>query len=108
MIASMLYVRPYLYTITVGGVAQCLEATTGEPVWQERVGGNHSASPVYADGKIYFASEEGEFAVIKAGPEFEVLARNSLGERIQASPAISQGNLFIRTEQHLYCVGERK
>jgi outer membrane protein assembly factor BamB len=108
MIASMLYVRPYLYTITVGGVAQCLDVTSGEPVWQERVGGNHSASPVYADDRIYFASEEGELVVIKAGPEFEVLARNPLNERIQASPAISQGNLFIRTEQHLYCVGERQ
>jgi outer membrane protein assembly factor BamB len=105
MIPSFLYLKPYLYTISTGGVAQCLKADTGDVVWQERVGGNHAASPVVADGGIYFASEEGEITVIAAGPEFKVLARNPMNERIQASLAFSQGQVFVRTDQHLFCVG---
>jgi outer membrane protein assembly factor BamB len=104
MIPSMLYLPPHLYSITTGGIAQCMSAETGEILWQERVGGNHSSSPVYADGHIYFASEEGDVTVIRAGPEFMPVARNPMGERIQASIAVSRGQLFIRTEQALYAI----
>ena len=103
---SLIYVRPYLYSITDGGIAHCYKAETGEIVYAERVGGNHCASPVYADGKIYFLSEGGETTVIKAGPEFEILSRNPLNEKCQASIALSQGNAFIRTEKSLYCIGK--
>jgi outer membrane protein assembly factor BamB len=75
-------------------------------VWQERIGGTHAASPIHADGKIYFLSMEGELAIIEAKPEFKLLARNSIGEYCQASPAVSQGQLFIRSEKHLYCIGK--
>jgi outer membrane protein assembly factor BamB len=102
---SFVYVKPYLFSITDGGVAMCLKAETGEMVWQERVGGNHSASPIFADGKIYFLSEEGESAIIEAQPEFKVVARNSIGERCQASCAVSQKQLFIRSDKNLYCIG---
>lgn len=106
-VPSMLYQKPYLFTITDGGVAACLKADTGEVVWQERVGGNFSASPVLAEGRIYFLGDNGETTVIEAGPKFNVLARNPLGESVQASPAISQGQIFIRTESSLFCIGAK-
>jgi hypothetical protein len=74
-------------------------------VYAERVGGDHCASPVYADGHIYFLSETGEATVIRAGPNFEIVAKNPLNEKCLASIAISRGNLFIRTERNLYCIG---
>ncbi|MHC1763422.1 MAG: PQQ-binding-like beta-propeller repeat protein [Verrucomicrobiia bacterium] len=104
-VPSMLYLRPHLFAVTDGGIATCLKAATGEIVWQERLGGNFSASPVCAEGHIYFVLDEGETTVIEAGPEFKVLAKNSLGEKVQASPAISKGQIFIRTEQNLFCIG---
>ena len=104
-VPSMLYVKPHLFAITDGGVASCLKAATGELVWQERVGGNFSATPVAADGKIYFLGDNGETTIIEAGPEFKVLAKNPLSEKLQASMAVSQGQLFIRTEKNLFCIG---
>ncbi len=104
-VPSMLYVAPHLFAITDGGIATCLKAATGEMVWQERVGGNHSASPVSAEGQIYLLGDSGETTVIEAGPVFKVLARNPLGEKAQASIACSQGRLFLRTEKHVFCIG---
>ena len=106
-VPSLLYVKPFLFTITDGGVAACLKADTGELIWQERVGGNFSASPVAAEGRIYFMSDSGETTVIAAGPEFKVLAKNPLGEKVQASMAISQQRIFIRTAGNLYCFGHK-
>jgi outer membrane protein assembly factor BamB len=108
MIPSLIFHEDHLYGITEGGVAICLKADTGEIVWQERVGGNHSASPVLAEDRIYFINEEAECTVIEAAPVFNVLARNSLKERTQASMAVSQGQLFIRTANSLYCIAEIK
>ena len=105
-VPSLLYLKPYLYAITDGGVASCMKADTGELVWQERVGGNFSASPVAAEGRIYFLGDEGETTVIAAAPEFNVLAKNPLGEKCQASPAISQKRIFIRTAGNLFCLGQ--
>lgn len=107
-IPSMLYSKPYLFAVTEGGAASCLKADTGEQVWRERVGSSFSASPVTAEGRIYFLGDNGETTVVEAGPEFKVLARNPLGERAQASIAISQGHLFIRTVTNLYCIGTKE
>lgn len=104
-VPSMLHVKPYLFAMADGGVATCMKADTGELVWQERVGGNFSASPVAAEGRIYLLGDSGETTVIEAGPEFKVLAKNPLGEKVQASIAVSQGRLFIRTEKNLICIG---
>ncbi len=104
-IPSMLYVKPYLYTLTEGGVVRCLKADTGEQLWKKRLPGRYSASPVFADGKIYFLSEQGRATVIEAGPEFKRIAQNDLKEKCVASIAISQGNIFIRTEKNLFCIG---
>jgi outer membrane protein assembly factor BamB len=104
-VPSMLFVKPHLFSITDGGVATCLKTETGELVWQERVGGNFSASPVAAEGHVYFLGDSGETTVIEAGPAFKVLVKNPLGEKCQASMAVSQGHLFIRTATALYCIG---
>jgi outer membrane protein assembly factor BamB len=106
-VPSLLFASPHVFAITDGGVASCLKAATGEVVWQERVGGNFSASPVLAAGRIYFLADSGETTVIEAGPAFKVLARNPLGEKVQASMAVSDGQLFIRTEQNLFCIGAK-
>lgn len=106
-LASMLYVKPYIYSVTDTGIVTCFLADTGDIAWQERIGGKHSASPIYADGRIYFLTEaEGESVVIEAGPNLKILARNRIDEKCKASIAVSQGNLFIRSEQHLFCIGK--
>ena len=106
-VPSMIYVRPYLFAITDAGVATCLKADTGEVIWQQRLEGTFSASPVAAEGRIYFLSDEGETIVIEAGPSFKVMARNPLEGPVQASPAISRGQIFIRTAKNLYAIGKR-
>jgi outer membrane protein assembly factor BamB len=102
--SSMLYVRPHLFAMTEGGVATCFDAETGKVLGRQRVGGNHCASPVLADGRIYFLSEQGACTIVEATPEMKIIAKNELGERCQASIAISKGNLFIRTDKHVFCI----
>ena len=87
------------------GAITAIDAATGKRLWQERVDGLFSASPVAADGKIYFVSETGENIVLQAGREPQVLARNDIGERLIASPAISNGQIFIRSDGALFAVG---
>jgi outer membrane protein assembly factor BamB len=76
-------------------------------LWQQRVGGNFSASPVAAEGRIYFVGDDGKTTFIKTAPEFTILAKNPLSESVQASPAISKGQLFIRTERYLFAIGRK-
>ncbi|HYV06970.1 MAG TPA: PQQ-binding-like beta-propeller repeat protein, partial [Blastocatellia bacterium] len=89
---SPLLVGEELYVITDNGVATCVDAATGKEHWRARVGGNHSASPIYADGRIYFLSEEGESVVIAPGKELKVLAKNELDGETLASMAVSGGS----------------
>jgi outer membrane protein assembly factor BamB len=85
------------------GIASCLEAQTGELVWKERLEGNYSASPIYANDRIYFFNENAVTTVIKPSRQFEVLAVNTLAEeQLMASPAVAGKSLFIRTAKHLY------
>ncbi len=105
-VPSMLYVSPRLYSITEAGTVNCRQGATGELLWRERLRGPVSASPVWADGKVYFLSEKGTATVIEEGSQFKVVATNELGEKCCASPAISQGNIFIRSEKALYCIGQ--
>ena len=74
-------------------------------VWQDRVGGIYSASPLAGDGKVYLFSETAETVVLEAGRELNVLQRNELGERVVSSPAVSEGRIFIRTDESLIAVG---
>ena len=105
---SPLLVGAELYTVSDGGIATCLDAKTGKVHWQERLENAYSASPFYADGKIYFQSEGGVATVIRAGKKFEQLAQNALEEKTFASYAATDGALYIRTERHLYRIGEVK
>ena len=102
---SFAYHGGLLFSLKENGIALCLEAKTGEVVWQERFDANFSASPVVAAGRIYFLAENGDATVIEAGRTFKELAVNTLEGRFQASPAISGGRIFIRSDKHLYCIG---
>ena len=99
---SPLLVGNELYVVSDAGIASCLDAKTGTVHWSERVGGNYSASPLFADGKIYLQNETGTGVVLKPGKTFEKLAENALGEKTLASYAVTDGALFIRTETSLY------
>jgi outer membrane protein assembly factor BamB len=104
---SPLLVGEHLYVVSDNGIATCLQATTGEQIWQKRLGGNFSASPLFADGKIYFQSEQGVATVIAPGPEFHELGTSELEPRTFASYAVADGALFIRTESALYRIQQR-
>ncbi len=99
---SPLLVGDDLYLVSDNGVATCVDAKTGAPHWQVRLGGNHSASPIYADGRIYFLSEEGESVAIAPGKQFKELARNQLDGQTLASMAVSNSSIFVRSQTHLY------
>ncbi len=104
---SALVAGSELYFVSDAGVATCADAKTGQVHWNERLGGGFSASPVFADCRVYFQNEEGVGYVLKAGPAFELLAKNELGERTLASYAVDDGTLFIRSAEHLFRIGKR-
>ena len=107
--SSILY-GPYVYLMTDRGILTCLDAATGRLVYEGGrvpVPATFTASPVAVDGKILLTSEDGDTFVIKAGPKHEVLATNSVGEPVYASPAISDGMIFIRGEKRLFCFGNK-
>ncbi len=99
----------YFYSVHDKGIVWCLDAKTGEAIWKEQriKSGDYSASPVLADGKLYITSEDGVTTVLRAGAKFEIIAENDLGDYCLSSPAISDGQIFLRTTQHLYCIGKR-
>ena len=99
---SPVLVGDELYVVNDVGILSCLDAKTGELQWIQRIDGNYSASPVFADGRIYFQSEEGVTTVIEPGKTFRKLATNTLDEATLASMAVSGGSIFIRTDRHLY------
>jgi outer membrane protein assembly factor BamB len=99
---SPLLVGDELYVISDLGVLSCVDAKTGKLHWQERVGGNHSASPIFAAGHIYFLSEEGVATVIAPGRTFKRVAVNELDGATLASMAVAHGSIFIRSLTHLY------
>ncbi len=103
---SLLLHDGILFGIEDGGFATCWDARTGETLWNERVGGNHSSSPLLADGRIYTFSEEGKTAVIAAAREYRKLAENTLGDGFMASPAVLGDALILRSRTHLYRVQE--
>jgi len=105
-ISSIVHYDGLIYMMGDVGVATITDAKTGERVWQERLGGVYTASPVAADGKVYFLSEDGETIVLSAGRTPQVLARNKLTARQLASPAISGGRLFIRSDDTLFAIGK--
>jgi outer membrane protein assembly factor BamB len=100
----------YVYVINDRGIMWCLELKTGKEIYGRKrlSSATYSGSPVLADGKIYVTNEDGRTVVVKAGPAFEVLAENDFDDYTLSSPAISEGQIFIRTAKHLYCIGRRR
>jgi len=108
-IVTPIVYQDYLYVCTDNGILSQYEAKTGEPTFRARLGsgGSFSASPVAADGKLYFANEDGEIFVVKAGSKFELLAKNPTGEVLFATPAISGKMIIIRGQNHVFGIGEK-
>jgi outer membrane protein assembly factor BamB len=97
----------YFLITSDSGTAHCFEAGTGKLVWKERLGEQH-ASLVSVAGLVFFLNDRGVMNIVKPGPAFERVAQNELGEKCFASPAISNGQIFLRGENHLYCIGENR
>ena len=104
--SSPLVVGDELYMVSDIGVATCLDAKTGKILWQERLGGNFSASPMFAGGQIYFLNEAGETTIIAPGQKFNRIRRNSLDGLTLASMAVSDGSIFVRSNTALYRIGK--
>ena len=96
-----------LYVVNDLGILSCVDAKTGKVLWQQRLGGNHSASPIFADGRLYFLSEEGVATVIAPGKTFQKLAVNELDGATLASMAVASGSFFIRSLTHLYRIANK-
>jgi outer membrane protein assembly factor BamB len=96
----------HFFLVSDGGYAHCFEAKTGKRLWMQQLGSHHSASPVSAGGHLYFTADDGTTYVLKAGPIFELVSRNEIGEECYASPAVSRGQIFLRTLHHLCCIGK--
>jgi len=98
-----------LYVLGNAGIFDCYDPASGQEIYRERLphqGSGFSASPVASDGKIYLPSEDGEIFVVRAGKQFELLGRNTMGEPLMATPALAGGMMFIRGERHLFAVGK--
>ena len=94
------------FVVSDDGIGSCWQAATGKQMWKHRLGPHHSASAVSADGNLYFLADDGETFVFKASEKFEPIGTNALGEECHASPAISNGQIFIRSLHHLWCIGK--
>ena len=106
-VPSPIVAGPYFLIVSDSGIASCFNAKDGTRLWMERLGGGHSASAVSAGGLVYFVSDKGITTVVRPGPKFEVVAKNEIKELVSSSPAISQGQIFIRGQKHLFCIGKK-
>src|SRR4029078_4658219 len=97
----------YFYMISDRGFLSCFDARSGERTFMEKLGKHHSASPVFADGRVYLSDDEGVTYVLTGDGKFDVLARNELKDEVYASPAISHGQIFIRTLGALSCIAKK-
>jgi len=98
----------YLYVLANAGLFDCYNLRTGEDIYRQRIphqGEGFSASPVACDGKIYLSSEDGDIYIVKAGAKFELLSTNPMGELTMATPALSEGRMFVRTQHHVFAIG---
>jgi outer membrane protein assembly factor BamB len=96
-----------VYLWSDNGIVSCIDAKSGKPHWQERVGGTYSGSPIRVRDRLYCMSDEGEVVVLSAGTMFQEIARNALGEESRATPAVSGGRMYLRTFSHLMSLGGR-
>ncbi len=97
----------YLFSTMTNGRVHCIDVTTGNTLWEEKLGKQY-ASPVLVGGLVYMPNDDGVITVIKPGPDFEAVAQNSIGEKMNASPAISNGKIYLRGAEHLFCIGNKE
>lgn len=107
-VPSPIAVGEYFFLVSDKGFAHCFEAKTGKRLWMKKLGSHHSASPVTANGLLYFTDDEGITYVLKAGPKYEEVTRNALEDSCYASPAISEGRMYIRSTNYLWCIEEKE
>ncbi len=105
---SALLIDDLLFLVDDGGIASCIEVASGKNVWRKRIGGQYSASPIYADGRIYCFSHEAKTTIIEPAREFNILAENELDEGFMASPAVAGKALILRTKTHLYRIEQQE
>jgi outer membrane protein assembly factor BamB len=106
--ASPIVVDGLLYTAAEENYVTCIEAATGDVVWTEGIGGRYAASPIYADGRLYFFNQQGTTTVLKPGRTFSVLATNTLANGFMASPAVADNAFILRTKTHLYRIASQQ
>lgn len=99
--------KDLIFTVSDDGFAQCYDAKTGELKWKERLAGDYKASPLAADGRVYFLNLAGKCTVVAASAKFDKLAENQLDDRFTSSPAVSDGKLFLHGDKALYCIGAK-
>ena len=104
-VPSPVVVSDYLYVADDRGTANCFDTATGDRLWQERLGKHYSASLIVAQGLVFFLADDGTMTLVRPGPELDVVRRNELAEECRASPAISDGRLYLRGMENLYCIG---
>jgi outer membrane protein assembly factor BamB len=104
---SLIFSNGLLFMVNDTGIVTCLEAATGTEIWRSRISDSYSASPILAEGRIYFFSEDGRTTVIEAGREFRPLAENTLDDGFMASPAVDGRAFYLRTRTHLYRIENR-
>jgi len=97
-----------LFTLADDGILSCLQASTGQVLWRERLGGAFYASPVCVNDRLYCVAKSGDVVVVAAADKFAVLARVPLGEPSYATPAVAGGVMYLRTQSHLFSLGGRK
>ena len=105
-VPSPVTVGPYLITTSTNGSVNCIEAATGKIFWKENLGKQYG-SAVLAGGLVYMPSDQGTITVIKPGATYETIAKNNIGETLLASPAISNGMIYLRSTSHLFCIGPK-
>ena len=105
-VPSPVWTDDFLYTTMTNGKVHCIEIVTGNILWVEDMGRQYSSS-VLANGLVYMPNDEGLITVIKPGPTFETIASNYIGERMNASPALSNGKIYLRGYKHLFCIGKQ-
>src|SRR5262249_34268060 len=98
----------HFYLADADGFAECVDARTGKTAWKERLGGGLWGSMLLADGRLYVSNLEGQTFVLAASPKFRLIAKNEIHEPTYAAFAVSNGDLFLRTHQHLYCIWRQK
>ncbi len=103
-VPSPVCTNDYLFTTMTNGQVHCIEVKTGNIMWTENLGKQYSSS-VLANDLVYMPNDDGVITVIKPGNEFNMIAQNSIGEKMNASPAISNGRIFLRGYKHIYCIG---